>query len=312
MRKTRIFLFGGCDLHDIAKDDLLTKDFEIVYHSVEEMFVDNRKLDFDQRSFPQIGTSVISLYSKPGPIAQRVLETLSTAQHRDIVNNIAVYNEILKFPYLDFYKKHAGPDDYLLLGFSPELYTKYLKGQECFTCVPSMDVLEEESNPLHWIIEECFRKDEFLLPFDSRDSINWTAELLVDFARDIYEIFQDRVILVKTHLSNFMISKDYKIRKINANCHTSIPYYKQTKIITDPLDQNYAERLTMLIMTKFMHRYKTNLNLIKLDEPVFLDENHKWGYTQFHIDSNSRNKIAKLIKDDLLNKMSKKVILENE
>jgi hypothetical protein len=302
LNRSKLFLYGGCDLHDIAKNDLLQKDFDVIDYAIDKSNVDNSSLDFNQRSFPQIGTSVISLYSKPGPIAQRVLETLSTSQHRDIINNIAVYNEILKFPYLDFYKKHAGSKDYLLLGFSPELYTKYLKGQECFTCPPSMSVLEEKNNPLHWIVEECFRKDEYLLSFDSRDSINWTSELLVDFARDVYEIFQNRVILVKTHLSYFVISKDHKIKKVDANCHTSIPYYKQTKIITDPLDQNYAERLAMLIMQKFKHYYPVDLEEISLNEPVFVDANHRWGHSQFHLDSSSRMKITKLIYQTLTKK----------
>lgn len=311
MKKNKIFLFGGCDLHDIAKDDIITRDFDVIDHSIDRSLIDNTNLDFVYRSFPQVGTSVISLYTKPGPIAQRVLETLSKSRNRDIITNAVVYNEILKFPYLDFYRKHAGPDDYLLIGFSPELYTKYVRNQECFTCLPAMDVLEDTNNCLHWLFKECFTKEDFLLPFDTKESLEWTFDLLVDFARDIYEIFQDRVILVKTHFSNFIISTDFKIKKVSVN-HTQLPYYRQTKVVTDPTDHNYAERLSVIIMNKFMHHYSSNLDLIKLNEPVFLDENHKWGKEQFHIDSASKHKIAKLIKENIVTKNFKNSFSSNE
>jgi hypothetical protein len=206
---------------------------------------------------------------------------------------------------LSFYKKHAGPNDYLLLSFSPEIYTKFRKSGECFTCVPTMRNLAKSDHCLHWLYKEYFKKDEFLLAFDTKESLEWSFDLMVDFARDIYEIFQDRVILVKSHFSNFAITDNHQIKKLNFGPNNLL-YYKQTKIITDPLDLSYTDRLSKIIMNKFRHHYKSDLSLIQLNEPVFLDANHRWGFGQFHIDLKSRDSIARLIYEDLVKKSLKK------
>jgi hypothetical protein len=302
-KRSKLFLYGGCDLQDIAANDLLQRDFDVVDYAVDTGIIDNSNLNFFNRSSPEMGTSIISLYTKPGPIAQRVLDTLSTAGRRSVLINSQAYNEIVKFPHLNFYKKNAGPQDYLLVGFSPEVYTKCLVANECFSCLPSMKILEDPNNCLHWLYKEYFTKEEFLLPFDTKESLEWSFDLMVDFAKDIYEIFQDRVILVKTHFSNFVIDSNYKVKNVKFG-PSHLLYYRQTKIMSTPTDHTYAEKLSMIIMNKFQHHYKSNLNTIQLDEPVFIDANHKWGYSQFHIDLNSRNKIANLIHKNIIEKTS--------
>jgi hypothetical protein len=299
-RDIKLFLYGGCDLHDIVENPIIEKHFEVI-KSGSLIGTDTGDLNFNKGTFSTVGTSLISLYTKPGPIAQRVLETLVTARKRDVFINRDTYNEIVKFPMLSFYKKHAGPNDYLLLSFSPEIYTKFRKSTECFTCVPTMKNLENPDNCLHWLYTEYLRKEEFLLPFDTKESLELSFDLMVDFARDIYEIFQDRVILVKTHFSNFAIGNDFRIKKIQSS-PKHLLYYKQTKIITDPLDQNYADRLSMIIMKKFRHHYRNDLSFIQLTDPVFLDLNHRYGVSQFHIDAKSRDSIARLIYQDLVKK----------
>lgn len=296
--KRKIFLFGGCDLHDIAKNDLLQRDFDVIDYAIDKIAVDNGIPGFDRCSFPNIGTSVMSLYTNPGPIAQRVLETFAENQKRNLLLNRQVYNEIVKFPYIDFYRKYAGPDDYLLLGFSPEIYTKFRTKDECFTCVPPMDSLKDPDNILHWIYRDYFTKEDYLLPFDTKESLETSFDILVDFARDVYEIFQERVILVKTHFSNFVLCPDYKVRKIEPG-PDHLMFYRQTKIMTDVTDHNYADRLAMIIMRKFMHHYSSDLKMIQLNEPVFIDGDHRWGYSQFHLDINSRTKLANMIYTDL-------------
>ena len=302
--KPKLFLFGGCDLRDIIKDDALQRDYNVIDFSVNQQEIDNSLIDFSHASFPEHGTSIMALYAKPGPIAQRVLDTLATAKKRDMIMNRSVFNEILKFPYLDFYKKHAGPNDYLLISFSPEIYTKYASQGEIFTCMPAMGSLENPDNILHWIYKEYLQKSELLMPFDTKESIEITSQIMIDFARDLYEIFQDSIILVKTHFSNYVLSKDSKITKIQSG-PSNLLYYRQTKIMTEPTDLSYVERLSMIITNKFRTRYKSDLTLIQLDEPVFIDDNHRWGNSQFHIDADSRNKIAKLIRKELQQRIPK-------
>jgi hypothetical protein len=164
-----------------------------------------------------------------------------------------------------------------------------------------MKNLENPDNCLHWLYKEYFTKEEFLLSFDTKESLELSFDLMVDFARDIYEIFQDRVILVKTHFSNFVISENHKIGTVQVG-PGHLLYYKQTKVITDPLDHHYAERLSLIILNKFRHHYKSDLSFISMNEPVFLDANHRLGFSQFHIDIKSRDKIAKLIYEELVKK----------
>ena len=309
--KPKLFMFGGCDLQDIAMSDIISKDFDVVhYATANKREMDNAILDFNKGSFPSMGTSIISMYTKPGPLAQRILEDLYTADKRDILANRHVYYEVTKFPYLEFFKKNAGPSDYLLLGFSPELYTKFYFGNECFSCLPAMRRLRDPNDKLHWLYKEYFTKEEFLLPFDTRESLNWTSDIISDFARDIYEIFQDRVILVKTHLSDLAIASDFSIKKINLTTTDNLLFYRQTKMMSSPTDHTYADRLTLLILEKFRRRYKSDVDVVQLNEPVFIDPNHRWGHSQFHIDQHSRNKLAKIVLELLLKKERKSILYD--
>lgn len=302
--KPKLFLYGACDLHDIVNNDLLDRDFDVIKYPVGMDKPDVSNLDFNNMRFPDNGTSVISLYTKPGPIAQRILDTLTQSNKRDLIVNMPLYKEACKFPYLDFYKKYAGPNDFLVLSFSAELYTKLLCANECFSCLPEMRVIFEKSNSLHWLFKEYLSKDHYLFPFDSKESLEWSFDLIVDFARDIYEIFQDRVILVKTHFSNLAIATNSTVTKINPTPNELL-FYRQTKIVTDPTDYKYADRLSSIIMSKFQRHYAVDLPLMKLDEPVFLDANHRWGLSQFHIDQYSRMKLAGMIHSAIMKKSTK-------
>jgi len=300
----KIFLFGACDLHDTLDNDIMNKNFEVVRYAPSSIELDSKELIFEKSSFPEAGTSIISLYTNPGNIAQRITETLNLKKNRS-ANDTLVYKEVAKFPYLDFYKKYAGPDDFLVISFSAEIYTKILSGHECFTCLPLMRKLAHPSSSLHWLFKEYLLNDKYHLPFDTKESLELSFDLLVDFARDIYEIFQDRVILVKTHFADFVIGENYSVTKI-INDPKDLLFYKQTKIVTDPTDHRYAERLSMIILNKFRHHYKVELPVIKLDEYVFLDAHHKWGVSQFHLDRNSRNKICKKIYEEIVSKIVNK------
>lgn len=297
--KNKLFVYGACDLLDVVKSDLLRRDFDVIDFAVDRSIIDNSRLEFNTMSFPDAGTSVISMYTKPGPIAQRALETFETLSKRDKLLYSSTFKEILKFPYLDFYRKHAGPNDYIVISFSAELYTKLLCVSECFSCLPSMNHMFDKNNCLHWLYSDYLSKEEYLLPFDTKESLEWSFDVMVDFARDIQSIFQDRVILVKTHFSNLAISNSLEVVKIKPS-PDDLLFYRQTKVVSDATDHNYAERLSEIIMNKFKHHYSFDLPVIRLAEPVFLDANHSWGLSQFHIDSNSRQKIAKRIHEKIL------------
>lgn len=305
MPKPKLFVFGACDLHDIVKHDFLHRDFDVVDYHVNKSSVDNTILDFENMSMPESGTSIISLYTKPGPVAQRALDTFLSVSKKEKLEYNNTFKEILKFPYLSFFKKYAGPNDYLVLSFSAELYTKFICAAECFSCTPTMKHIFDEKNCLHWLYKDYLNKNEYLLPFDTKESLEWSFDLLVDFARDIYEIFQDRVVIVKTHFSNLVIAENLKVTKVEVT-PKDLLFYRQTKIVSDPTDHKYAERLSEIIVNKFKHHYSVDVPLIKLDEPVFLDSNHKWGASQFHLDHLSRQKVARLIHKTVTECIAKK------
>jgi hypothetical protein len=305
--KPKLFLFGACDLDDIMNNDLLYRDFEVVNqkHTRDNTIVPG-SINFDEQRFPGHGTSLISLYTEPNNIAMRVADTLVKCDKRERIESLFVYQEVVKFPYLEFFKKHAGPEDYLVISFSSELYTKVACANEVFTCLPAMQRIFRPEHPLYWLYKEYMSNDNYHLPFDTKESLELSFDIMEDFTRDIYEIFKDRVILVKTHFSNLAISDGCKVVQMNVG-PDDLLFYKQTKIAHDPTDHKYAERLSRIIMNKFRHHYSADVPLIELKDNVFLDASHKWGLSQFHIDAFSRNKIARKIHEHV---MSRRTVIE--
>lgn len=303
--KPRLFQFGGCDLYDITRIDLLQRNYDVISYAPDPKSVDNGLVGFEQASFPDVGTSVISLYTKPGALAQRCLESLQKAKKRDMILNRRVFNEVAKFPYLEFYRRHVRPGDFLVLGFSPELYTKIQVAGECFSCVPGIDVIKDPNNCLHWLYQDYVRMEKYQLPFDTKASLEWSFDLLVDFARDIHQLFQERVILVKTHFSSLLLTRDLRVEPVKIG-PDQLSYYRQTKLQHDPTDNRYAERLSTIIMNKFQHHYSSTLTQVQLTQPPLIDANHDWGLNPFHIDPQSRYQLAVMIDREIQSRMKPK------
>jgi hypothetical protein len=309
--KKKLFTFGGCDILDIAHDQLLASEFDLVPYNPKLGDAKIDSLNFELSPVPSKGTSLMSLYTAPGPAAHRLLDTLMHSPKRETALNKELYSEICKFPYFKFWKENAGPNDYLLLGFSAELYTKYYTTSECFTLIHTDGLLkiQDTRHCLHWLYKEYIQKEQHLLSFDEQVSLNCTSDLTVDFARDIYEIFQDRVFVVKTHFGS-LIKSDNNLKELNVT-PANLVYYKQTKVMDSPF-MTYAERCAGIILNQFVRRYPTELKPIKLsDKHIFLDPGHKWGISPWHIADDSRSKIANLILMELWKKSFKDNKLKN-
>jgi hypothetical protein len=298
--KPKVFFFGACDLWESLNIDIIRKDFAIDRLSYPYLEYQD-SLDFEKCLRSAWAPSVISLYTSPGPIAIRVHETLSKEQNL-LFYHYDAYKEILKFPFLKFFKENAGPNDMLVISFSTELYTKIYAGQERFTVLPAMSPLEDSSESLNWLKKEYFLKEEFQVSFDNEDTMNETWDILPDFSRDIHEIFDNRVVLVRTHLTNLGITdENFNIKQVKISCENNIPYYKPTKIITDTRDYTYAQRVTDLVIHQFRRFYKSDVPLVSLKEPFFIDLAHHWGYAPFHLHRISNYKIGQLIYSELVN-----------
>jgi hypothetical protein len=302
--KPKVFFFGACDLWESLNIDVIRRDFaldRLSYPYIEY----GDSLDFEKSQRPAWATSLISLYTSPGPIAIRVHETLAKEKQL-MFYHYDTYKEILKFPFLKFFKENAGPDDVLVMSFSSDLYTKIHAGLERFSILPAMAPLEDTRESLTWLKAEYFNKHQYHVPFDHEGSMNETWGVMEDFARDIYEIFGDRVILVKTHITNLGITDaDFKISQIKMSCENNIPYYRSTRIVTDPTDHKYAQRCIDLIMHQFKRRYKADVPVVAMTEPFFLDLTHHWGFAPFHLHKTSTYKIGQLIHKELHNIQTK-------
>jgi len=310
MSKQKLFLFGACDLDDTLNDPLLYRDFDVMSQkNHRNMTIVPGSLDFAEQRFPGHGTSLISMYTKPNNIAMRVADTLAKCDKNTRINNMDVYQEVTKFPYLDYYKKYAGPEDYLVISWSTELYTKVACGSEVFTALPAMQHIFKDNSPLYWLFKEYMSKEEMHLPFDTKESLELSFDIMEDFAKDIYEIFGDRVIMVKTHFSDLAISDGCRVVKMNVG-PDDLLFYKQTKLASDPTDHNYASRLCKIIMNKFRHHYTAEVPIVALEDRVFLDASHKWGLSQFHIDAFSRGKIARRIHEIIMSRKKETLIAE--
>ena len=297
--KPKIFAWGACDLEDCINTDVIKHNYKI-----DPSYDSKMRLRFDFSNVnPAIHkrntfSSLISCYAKPCDISLRVYETLTKYKTQVTSSHCSIYQELSKVPFIEYFQQHASNEDYLVLSFSGELYTKYFTEKDQFTIFPKMLVTKEPNDLLHWLYKEYITKTERHMAFDDSYSLNLSSELIKDFVKDLYPIFGNRIILVKTHLTNLIYTGN-TIKKAGPTCDLDIPFYKTSKLVLHDNDHMYAERLCDIILKKFQHYYPESLPVVELDEPVLLDANHPWGYSPFHLHKVSSYKIGMLIHEAL-------------
>jgi hypothetical protein len=308
MNDTTIYCWGGCDLFDSL--DFLDRRF----YTFKDKFKLRRGIDFPvEYHRPRIASTILSLYSTPGDISQRMYESLKPIEQNLSNNETILAEEMLKYPYLEFYKKNVKSTDILLVNFTNELLTKFIVKNEVFTILPPM--VSTSGHPhrimFQWLFDEYLSKDQYHLAFDDRENLNSTTEALKTFANDIYKIFNDRVILVNSYLSNFIkLNNVDQLTQAKVNCF-QIPYYKPSKLQTSPLDHEYSQRNLTNAGRIFKRTFSSDIPVVDIGrENYFMDKNHRWGVSPFHY---HRDTIIKLIKsiEDELDKMIAKIEKKN-
>ena len=296
VQKPRLFLFGGCDLWDSTNVKLIRDSYYIDKYA----FNTNKDASLNVNNKFQESTSLISLYSKPGSVAERVQDTLYSLDKLEY-HHVLASEQVMKYDYIEFFRRHVGPNDILLLNFTNDLYTKFRRGSECFSILPQLMPIAKPSDPLYWLFDEYIKHDFYHSCFDDKDSLNETTEALRDFAKDIYSIFQDRVILVKFHLSNLIYHGSIdNVKQLNWSCNSEIPFYKTTKIMIDPTDHSYAKRCANLILERFRIFYKADLPIIELeDHECFIDPCHRHGLAPLHLHPVTTEKLGYKIYEEL-------------
>ena len=300
--KPRLFVWGSCDLRDIVDCEIISKNYELD-HDIKNVS-SFRSLNSSDPSFRfPTATTLLSAYETISSIADRVDESLHVASktRRLKAYHYQIHKEICKFPHIDYFRKYSTNNDILVINFSSELYTRYISPINKFTLIPPMMELAKMDDPLHWLYKEYLIKSEHHMSFDTKEIQLMTYDYLKDFIKDIHEIFKDRVILVKTHLTNLSYSDEtLSVNRHLINCNTHIPFYKQTRIMTSPIDHSYADKMASHILRKFVHVYKEDIPIVQADSPVFMDVNHKWGASPFHLHKKTNSRLAEQLNSCIL------------
>lgn len=298
--KSKIFVFGSCDVWDAVDISSIRREFDIDKYYYNDRPYD---LDFSKGKLPIRSPSLLSLYTSPNSIANRVFDTMHSIRHRPpMIDHYWIYHEIVKFPYLKFYQENAGPNDILVCNFSAEFYTKHVTNNEVFTIVPPMvKLLKTPNSPFGWLADEIL-KTQYHQSFDKSEILAQSIDMFKQFAKELSSIFGDRCILVDTLLTEFSYTETKNLVKLtNLQPRTDwIPFYKPSKIMMDPTDTSHIKRFVNFTTKGFRTHYRTKIPFITLDQrDVWMDPFHAHGAGPFHHHRVTSEKLGKKIYEEL-------------
>lgn len=288
-----IFVHGGCDINDAVNIELIRSKYRLddpkygANKHVKEFNNTNHRF----RETP----SIMSMYSTPGSIAERVYESLEKLPV-NTKSHVIASEEILKYPILEFYKKHAGPKDIIVIGFLNELNLKIKSNYECFNISPQFDKLNNKEDPLFWLYKEYITNTKYYSPFYEDRNLQETKEYLKDYAKELYKIFKDRLIIIDTHLASFYYDNG-TLNSIQVSSN-SIPFYKTLKV--DTVDAEYMRKWMHTFIKSFKHFYPVDVPVVSIDnKECFRDPYHRFGPAATHLHPYSINKIGTALFEEL-------------
>jgi hypothetical protein len=274
VNKPAIFALGACDLQD-----------SLMVPSIARAYRLNNVCS----------TSLLSLLTPPGSISLQILDYFHQQKHTSDTNNLLIGEA--KKSTIDLWKTTATSQDFLIISFSTEFYTKFYDDKECLTLHPHLRPVPG----FDWFNNNILAPSKFHLEFDEEKNLSLQQDLIYDFADIVDKIFQDRVILVKTHLTDKIING--KKTYIEKAAPTSIHNFSNKKSIVGEKSSNYGQRLVDAMIKQFRRTYKHDIPLVSIgDEFVFRDARHRWGPQPFHLHSTSTLMIGAQILEELKKK----------
>jgi hypothetical protein len=279
-----IFVHGGCDINDAVNIELIRSKYQLD----DPRFGSNKHIkdittDHRFRETP----SIVSMYSQPSSIAERVYDSLEKLP----INNrshVVAAEEILKYPVLEFYKKHASTNDIMILGFLNEFNLKIKSKNECFTISSQFKNFTDKNDPLHWLYSEYITNEKYYSPFFEDRNLQETKEYLKDYAKELYNIFKNRLVIVDTHLASFYYNSSIESITLSSN---SIPFYKPLNVNT--VDIDYMRKWMKTLIRIFKHFYPVDVPVVSINNnECFRDPNHKFGPAATHLHPYSINQIG--------------------
>jgi hypothetical protein len=276
----RVYHFGACDLLDALNRSPILREYELA--------------SLSDKDYPSLGTSLMSLYTQPGVLAERMYQSMLKQIPNDYKRN-SVYMEMIKFPYFKYLKQNVKPGDIMVINFSSEVYTKFSNSSETFSLIPQFKEVEY----IDWVRKEILSLNHCHLDFDDDHCMGTTKELLVDFTTNMKEIFGNRIVLVNTHIGDKFILADNNIKTYKASIH-DIPYYHNMRFIHDPKNEKYVGRVVDVMVKQFRRLHGYELPIVELDQSfVYIDPNHKWGRSPLHLTHMANEMLSLKILDEL-------------
>jgi hypothetical protein len=259
--RPRIFHFGACDLWDSLHSPSVIRRYDLAGGNV----LINK--------YPPHGTSLMSLYAQPSSMAERMFtymkEQYPEHPHESFLYDQA-YVELTKFPYYKFLKENVVSTDIMVINFSNELYTRFITKTQCY------------------------------FDFDTEEVMGRTKELLVDFAVQMKQLFQDRIILVKTKLASKCYISKQKIVPYTINLKENIPFYHNYRFMNDPKNGPYVLRWLDVMVQHFKRKHGSDLPVVELDDQfVYMDPRHRWGVSPIHLTAETNAILATKILEQI-------------
>jgi hypothetical protein len=276
----RVYHFGACDLLDALNRTPILREYELA--------------SLADKTYPSLGTSLMSLYAQPGSLAERIHHSMSKAMPHAYQGN-SVYLEMTKFPYFKYLKENVKPGDIMVINFSSEVYTKFINGTETFSLLPQFKEVEH----IEWVRKEILSLTHCHLDFDDDQCTGPTRELLTDFTNNMKEIFDNKIVLVNTHIGDKFILSDSNIKQYKASIH-DIPYYHNMRFIHDPKNEKYIGRIVDVMVKQFRRIHGFDLPIVEVDQSfIYIDPKHKWGRSPLHLTHEATDVISSRILDEL-------------
>ena len=191
MSKPKLFNFGACDLLDSLMNKAVMNVFDLQCIDLEER----------PRLYPSYSTSLLSLYTPIGSLGSEALEYFVKDPNL-ILDNRPFFEEISKFDYIGHWTANAGPNDFLVINFSTEFYTKYFNKKD-FLLIHTEDLYKDHQ----YVLNKCF--DFLELPY-----IETPAKLLNESSSDISALLSLEQLSYYNKLIRFHLKDDMK--KLNA------------------------------------------------------------------------------------------------
>jgi hypothetical protein len=275
----KFYFFGGCEVQD-----------SIIW------LRDN----YPEHSYHRIwGTTVNSMLSPPGKIADRVFEwhnKLNKSEQRSLTVE-RIYKEICTKDFID--ECVVDDDTYIVISMLFESSTRYDDGSEHITLIPELQPNCNDRNNIPYfkslmrykfpldIYGKINNKQFFTSVYDSEIAKDYfkNAKLLEKFSEKIYDKFKNKVILLNIPPAKRYYNNTYgfydDLPKINQYAYMLTSFNNMN--IGDYSWNHHNKVLKLLYNWIYKKGFSEKISVINIDDSkIEGDDHHRLGRSPFH------------------------------